>query len=180
MAKAKTKPEQPETKAEEQNPAEAMKDRLEGKTADEPERRRPRLQGLDMQLSETLQNNYTAIVPMNVTREDILDPLFWTHVATRLRPMTEITIIPKDGAFYMKVFVRYADTTSARVAELHYQRLEVVTAVDIENDMFDVGFTTGQQFYVFRKADKAVLQANFQAKEDAVQWMHEHMKAMAA
>lgn len=146
----------------------------------EPIKRRIRLNSQDMQLTEGQQSMYTATPPAGTTREDVLDPSFWTHVATRVRPMTEVTVIPKDGAWYGKYFVRYADRTSARVAELMYQKLEVVTAADIDNDMFGVDFTTGQQFFVFRKADKTVLQESFQNKEDAVQWMHDHMKAMAA
>jgi len=162
-----------------------MRDRLQGEQVEvvtptpEPEpERRVRLQGMDLQLKETTQNAYTAEPPAGTSREDVMDPSFWMHVATRLRPKTEVTVLPQDGAFYMKVFVRYADRTSARIHELDYQELQIVTAEEVENRLFDIGFNSGNLFFVYRKADSAVLQAKFQAKEEAAAWMSEHMKAM--
>ncbi len=157
MAKAKTKPEEVQAPTKQK-----------------------RLNAMDLQLKESVQAQYTALVPSGTTRDDILDPAFWAHCAAQLQSMTEITVIPKDGEWYGRYFVRYSDRTSARLAELEFVKLAAVTADDMANDQFSVDFTTAEKFRVIRTADNVVLQKNFVSQEAAYEWMAEHMKAMAA
>ena len=139
-----------------------------------------RLNAIDLQLKEAVQAQYTALVPPGTTREEVIDPGYWVHVAQQLRAMTEITIIPKDGAWYGRYFVRYADRNSARVVELEYHELQVLTADEVASSEYEIDFTTAEMFRVLRIADQVVLEKGFGSKDEAMVWMAEHMKAMAA
>jgi len=74
-------------------------------------------------LVEHEQIMYVATVEQGTTREDILNPMFWAHVAPKLRPYTEITVRCDDGTLYAKLLVTQAERTWARVHVLAWHDL---------------------------------------------------------
>ena len=151
------------------------------KAKEEVKPREPRkLAAIDFQLKETVQAQYTALVPTDTIFEDCMEPMFWTHVAAQMPTMSEVTLIPKDGSWYGRVFVRYSDRTSAKVAPLEYHDLNTMVYEDTDDSDFGIDFTTAEGFRVIRKADSTVLSKGHNTREDAAEWMVEHNKAMAA
>lgn len=128
-------------------------------------------------LTEAAQIFQTATPPAGTTREDVLDPVFWAHVAKNLRPMSEIRIMPKDGAWYGVYLCLYADRTQAKIVELSYHPMssikEEVTASGYEVKWISPPVKWG----VIRLADKENVKDGFPTKEEAQKWLANYQKS---
>ena len=133
----------------------------------------------DFSLTESVQVSHTAYPPVGTTREDVLNPLFWSHVAKSMRSSDTINVLPKDGAWYAEFLVIYADQIQAKVKELNYWVLEEIKESDLETELYQVKWISPPvKWGVVRKADKHVVKDSFPMKIEAVKWMQEHLKAM--
>ena len=74
-------------------------------------------------LAEHERLDYVITVEQGTTRKDMINPLFWAHVAAKLRPYTELTIRCDDGTFYAKAVVTQAERTWARISILSWHDL---------------------------------------------------------
>jgi hypothetical protein len=161
MAKAATKTKAPE-KAK-PNPARALA-----------------LSAVDFHYAETVVARFVAQVPPGTKREEVLDKTYWRHCASQIPSMSEIVVIPKDGSWYGRYFVRYADKVMASLHELEWHEMKVILADEIDDKKFSVDFTTGENFRVIRLADMEVISKGHNSFEDANEWLVNHSRAVAA
>lgn len=201
MANAKTKAdpvEIPESEAEsaveEQTPepteeptaiAEAMNKAVQAKEELAPVEKDPKIANLplvrkcaeaDFYLTEEIQSMYTIHPPVGTQPEDVMQPIFWAHVAKRLRPMAEIRVMPKDGTWYGVFLVIYADDHSATVKELSLTPVDVSEAGD--NEVYFVKWISPPlKWGVVRKADNARIKDGFDDQKSATVWMHGYKKS---
>lgn len=75
----------------------------------------PQLDAQDFSLAEHVRNVFRAEVGEGITRKDIINPSFWAHIGTKVRPYDEITVIRRDGTLYARVIVLQSERTWARV-----------------------------------------------------------------
>ena len=136
-----------------------------------------RISEADFRGTEFAQSFYTAVLAEGFTREDVLNPLAWVHVAKRLRAMDEIRAYPKDGAWYGRYLVLFADSVRVTIKELEYHSLEGVTVE--ESDDYKVKWA-GTSFRVVRTTDNTVIKEGFARKEEATDWMRVNMRVKAA
>ena len=131
----------------------------------------------DFELSESMQMFMTAIPPAGTTKEDLLNPVFWSHVAKRLEPMTEIRVMPKDGAWYGTYLVVYSDHVQVQVQELTHHKLGEIKSGGA--DLYYVKYLSPAptiKFCVYRKEDNERISEGHQTEQAAVIWMREHAK----
>ena len=135
----------------------------------------------DLSLTEHTQNLYTVKAPVGTTREEVLESVFWGHVARKLSPMSEIRIMPKDGAWYGVYLVLYADNLNVSIKELQHYILEDVDPADLDSDAFFIEWgSPAVKFRVIRKADNSVMKDQLKTKNDAIKWMADNLKSAAA
>ena len=114
-----------------------------------------------------------------VTIEEVLEPSYWAHVASQLKPGTRIEVMAQDGAWWAMLLVRAAGRTDAVVQALQYVILgsnETFTAGGYEIKWRGPKAKWG----VVRGKDAAVLHDGFAVKEEAEAWMVEHLATLAA
>lgn len=129
--------------------------------------------------TEYKQPMFSVTAPIGTTRKDVMEPAFWTHVAKRMVPLSEIRISAQDGSWYGVYLVTYADTMQANLHELLYTDIDVSLPVD-DGGTFDVQWAgPSAKFRVYRKSDKMVLQDGFASKDLAIQWMAANTKVAA-
>ena len=132
----------------------------------------------DLSLMQSIQAIYTATPPVGTTREDMMQPIFWSHVARKLKPMFEIWAMPKDGAWYGKWLVIYADSTQAKLKELDFYSLEEISDPESESDPYIVKWISPPvRFGIVRKADKVIIKDRFETKELAYAWKAQNLPA---
>src|SRR3990167_1232526 len=135
-----------------------------------------KLSEANLALTESLQIFYTATPPVGTTREDMLKPIFWSHVARKLKPLTEIRAIPKDGLWYGVYLVLYADQLQAKLKELSFYSLEALEEPGSVADPYIVEWISPPVKYgIRRKADKHVMKDGFHTKDQAIAWKMQNL-----
>ena len=132
----------------------------------------------DLSLMQSVQAIYTATPPVGTTKEDMMNPIFWSHVVRKLKPMFEIWAMPKDGAWYGKWLVIFADANNFQVKlkELAFYPLEELSEPELEGDPYLVKWISPPvRFGIIRKADKAVIKDRFETKEQAYAWKAQNL-----
>ena len=135
----------------------------------------------DVQQTEAVQSFFTATAPANTPREALVDPVFWTHAARKLRPLSEIRVIAQDSSWYAHIFVMYSAGLDIKLHELGYWELgEIDAGVGAENSEFKVVWAgPTAKFRVIRKVDNVVMQSGFSDKNTAAVWLFRNSKNAA-
>jgi len=124
---------------------------------------------------------WVATVEQGVTREDLLEPSFWSLAAVNLSPYNRIEVRCDDGTFYGEYLVLDSSRTWAKLYELSFHQL---TSSDVSLSqtekpalVLDIAFKgPHKKWCVLRGED--ILQEGM-LKNDAEDWARNHMKAMA-
>ena len=134
----------------------------------------------DFTLTEAAQVFNTVTPPAGTTREDMLRPLFWAHVAKNLRPLTEVRAMPKDGSWYGLYLVLYADRTQAKVKELGFWSLDESAPAPDAEDYEVKWISPPSKWGVIRLADKEKVQDGFPSKDEALKWLAQYVSTVKA
>lgn len=124
---------------------------------------------------------YFIEVPANTTKEALLNPHSYSHVARKLGPMDELVIVAKDASFYSRFLVIYQDHLQAKVVCLEWKPLN---AVEIESE--DVRYFVKHfpnrdvRWAVVRKSDNHRMSQGFASREEAHAWIGKNQARMAA
>lgn len=131
-----------------------------------------RISEAEFAISEAVQCFFTVTAPAGTVREDLLDSGFWVHVAGRLRPMSELTVMAQDCSWYTKLLCIYAQGSEVQMRELGFWQLDTVTQAGVETDKFVVEWAGPKdQWRIKRKADKVVVDKNIKTRNEAASRM---------
>lgn len=137
------------------------------------------------QADEFARTVWNARPESSVQPDQLLDPMYWAHVAGRLRPYSEIVVIPEGGAYYMRLLVTSVSKVEAVVTCLEFKDLRspIRTVSAVEQEMGDAAsayeikyVNPSVKFRVIRKADKAVLKDSLENESVAREWLATHLK----
>ncbi len=126
-------------------------------------------------------NRWSAHLSEGFTLEDVTKEVFWANIAPKLRPGDIIEIRKNDNSLYAELYVRACDAAWANVSVMGDHPMGPADDVVPANVPFDVKWTAGKQcFEVIRRLDRQVVHSGFALRERAVEWIRDHLKAMAA
>lgn len=117
-----------------------------------------------------------------ISLEQVLRPEFLAHVAAKLRPLDEIIVNPKDGAYYALLQVRSASRIEA-VCEVILEKsfAPLARVAQSEEKQFITRYCSpAVQWQVLRASDKLVVSENFPDEASAARWLDGHLKSLAA
>lgn len=122
---------------------------------------------------------WVAATPAGVTFEDTLNPEYWTHIASRLRPLAKICVFPEDGSWEAELRVRSVGTQWAKVHPIRHEVMPVVPA-PAQSDAFAVDWGGPVLKYRIRRvSDGANVETGFVDKAAAYTALTELMKRAA-
>ena len=137
----------------------------------------------DMKLADFARNRFLARPPAGTTLEDLLNPVFWAHVARQFAPGGGdiIEVFPMDGAYYAELFVAECRKTGlvnqVRLVKLSYTSLSADATVDKpaepEGAYRIVYRGTEKKHTVTRVADNTIVSEGHATKQDAQKWIDE-------
>lgn len=132
--------------------------------------------------AEGIREIWSSTAAFGVTREDIENPGYWAHVASRLRSKAKIEVHAEDGSFYAEYLVINSDKTWAKVICLRFIDLKEIAKITTEQEAsifsgYDIKFRGPRRWSVVRKSDNAVLQEGMHLEEDARKWLSVHLNA---
>ena len=138
-----------------------------------------------IQLAEYASNRWRVVLEQGTTIDEIKEPKFWAHVASKLRQFDDITAIEESGAFRADLMVTACQRTWATVVVLGLHKLhegEVVAAAQPQPEAeFSVGFAgPHHKWRVVRKSDNEVLHKGAQTEAEANTWLSDYRKTIGA
>ncbi len=148
----------------------------------EPEKKPVKLNISRFSLVAEFKRKISQCIPeAGTTLEQMLDPSYWAHVAAKLAPMDRIEVNAEDGSFYAELLVMSASKIGANVKPLHF--INLGAPVDMETP--DIGMMVKYagihaKWRVLRTSDGAKVRDGFATREEAVLWMNDQAKALAA
>lgn len=125
---------------------------------------------------------YSATPEANTPVADLKKPEYWAHIAQQLKSGDRIEVEREDGAYFIELLVREVGRTWAKVVSLREITLED-TAFTIPEELkeYDVEYKGKiTKWSVIRIKDRSAVYEGGSTKQDAVNWLTDHLKALAA
>lgn len=133
-----------------------------------------------LQSGEYYRTRYTAMVEATTNIEDLLEPAYWLHVESKLRPMDTIDVLSEDGSWFVELMVTARGKGWAKVQKLREVKFdEEASEPAADAKVFVQWKGPHTKFAVIRKEDSVILKDKFAAKKDAQNWADSH-EQMAA
>lgn len=134
-----------------------------------------------MKLAEYERQDWVVNAEFGTNIQDVLDPAYWAHVASRFKPYDHIEVRSEDGSWIAKFLVLGCDRTWAKIHLLSEHKL---TTTDISLSQaikkHDAQWRGPEhKWSVIRLSDKEVIKVKFDSKEEANRWIVEHEKVVA-
>lgn len=118
------------------------------------------------------RNVFVLYVENHVTLADVLKPIFWTHIATKLKPKDRIEVEPDNATWFAEFRVLAAASNWAKVIPLRIQQLDGEPVVATALEEYYVKWASQTlKHQVHRRADKAVVASKFDTSEQAMEWI---------
>jgi len=117
------------------------------------------------------------------TYEEILEPIYWHHNASLLRPGDLIEVFPEDRSYFAMLIVVAAEDNTAKVEEAIPRRVFAEPAS--ETVEIPAGYAIdwrgpNGKFAVIRTADKHVIQSGFVKKDEALTWLISNRRTLVS
>lgn len=121
------------------------------------------------------------IVPEEGTSFDnILKDAYWSMVGYKLKPGDIIEVHAEDGSYFAELYVRASGRNWAKVALLRKIDLEPIS-LEHGSPEFEAAWKgPHRKFSVVRLADNQIIKDSFETREQAVEYIKGHAKALAA
>lgn len=144
----------------------------------------------EMKSAEYAHNTWTVTVPAGVTIEWLQEPIYWTHVATKLRQWDVIRAqyLHSDGMWLGEFIVIAVDDEKRTWAKLKLLKktvlaegsMKVTQEEPLVDKDFEVKFRGGQGWSVLRKQDQIIMFERGKHSDDANRWVRDYRKKTAA
>lgn len=115
------------------------------------------LKPLVFKQDDYVRNRWFIAPEAGVPWDAILAPEYWAHVAAKLKPMDEITVVPEDESFYGKVLVIRCANNTAIVRELQFVQFGDIAQVADDEDYVIKWAGPIARWRVTRKSDGFVV-----------------------
>lgn len=145
------------------------------------ERKVEQLNPTRMADAEYQRNIHVVTAHANTLPEDLLDPAYWSHVATRMKAWDHIEARANDGTWYAEYIVLEAGRTWVKT---HMLRSASLTSADVATSQatammpYEVVFRGPHCMWsVVRKADREVMHEGEGTQGGAIDWLNERLKA---
>lgn len=127
---------------------------------------------------------WQASIEAGVSFEEVQNPTFWAHVASKLKQNDRIEVVAEDGAYFAELLVLDCDRLWAKTAVLRFVEL---SAPDVAAELLSplaAGYKVEYKgptlkHVVIRLSDNQIVQQEIARKGDAQAWVAEHVKALA-
>lgn len=130
-------------------------------------------------LASYARNDWVVNAEDGTSIQDALDPMYWTHVAPKLKPYDRIELRAETGEWIAELLVMGVDLTWARVVLLKHHDLMPDLEKAPEPQRHEVFWRGPQHKWSIRRlADQEVLQSGFGDKTLAYEWVKNHERVM--
>jgi len=135
----------------------------------------------DFHLAQHKRRVHLAIVPENVTIDDVLKPGYWKNVAAKLAPFDIIEILAEDGTWEAELRVTRCEEQWAKVVVRHGPlQLETADKPETEASGYTLKWSGARKWRIIRDNDGAVIKEDLPTKGAAQVELDELLKKLPA
>ena len=131
-------------------------------------------------LAEQKRVVWSAEPTEGVTIQDMLRPIYWTHVAENLAKGARIEAVSHDGTWFAEFYVKSANKVEAYVTLMREVQLSKAVAKLKVEPKYKLDHIGGGSYRVIRTEDKVVLKENLKGKDTAQKWLDNYLEEIAA
>lgn len=129
-----------------------------------------------MTLAEHAQVGWVVTPELGTSYEDVLQPIYWAHVARNLKQWHEISVRAADGSWLARLLVVAAGPQWAKVVELQKWSLDRSLPVDaaataVAKAEYEVVWRGAAKWSVKRLVDKVIMVQGLDDKGDAERYL---------
>lgn len=132
-------------------------------------------------LAESAKRHHVVTVEGTIKYpEDLLDPAYWSLIANRMTVGDTIEVRDDAMTYWAELLVLACEPTWAKTMLLREHKLgSTVTKQDQVKAGYEVEFKGPHLRYcVVRQSDKEIVHKQSQTREQAEDWLRDHLKAM--
>lgn len=139
----------------------------------------------NIQQAEFVRGTYAHESAAGVSKDELIKPDYWAHVARQVPAGSIIQVVPEDQAFFAEYYVVAATSNSLTLKQIRYIKLEAVadeSEVAEEDSHFckvKWGSPTSK-YQIIRKSDLAVVKSGIPTKEQAFADRRDYEQALLA
>lgn len=128
--------------------------------------------GTQLQLAQFARNVFVLTVENTVAQSDILKPIFWTHIAEKLKKGDRVEVTPEDGSWYAEFMIVSSSSNWAKVVPLRVIQIDSDYVSAKALDEYYVKWASkALGFRVHRRGDGQVVKDKFETAESANTWI---------
>lgn len=144
--------------------------------ADEQTKREMKLSPTGLKLAEYEFSYWVAAVDVGVTPAEMLEPSFWSHVSSKLKPWDHVEVRQDDGSYWAELLVLACDRMWAK---MHLLREAKLSTPDVSLSQADARLRVEWKgprlkHCVIRVKDGEIMTSEIQSRADAEAWVREH------
>lgn len=140
----------------------------------------PQLHPSRFALAEHKRNLYFVTPADGTTLEQVLQPVFWSHVAARLRPTDRVEVHAEDGTWFAELYVRDAGHLHATLVPLRVFEFDAAErkATAADHEVHWKG--PHHRWAVVRRSDGQLVKTECASREEAQMWLAGNAKTLRA
>jgi len=124
--------------------------------------------------------DFSAVVPAETPREDILEGEFWVHVIGKILLFSEIRVLWEDGSKYARVLAIHVNGRFSRFKCLEWHDLEkLVTLPAAENETVSVKHNGIKKWALVDTATGAIIKDMIATQVEALKEREDLLRARA-
>lgn len=136
-------------------------------------------------LAEHQRNTFWFTAEAGTTIEQITNPAFWAHIASKLSPLDRIEVVTDDYSLFTEVIVLDRGNNWAKVAvirePMNLSGGSDISEIEQAESPYEIKFTGPHTKHrVIRKSDKSTLKEGFATKAEAEKWLTDYRRSVAA
>lgn len=124
--------------------------------------------------------NYTllgAVVPKQMTEEELVDPALWVNIGSKLRAGSEVRVIDVDCTFVARLFVTYVNQHDVRLSVIEHHTFETV---DVDEDSeYYIKKRGVHRWCIMKHGSPDPIQKDIATRHEAERQLAEYLKTLA-
>ncbi len=139
----------------------------------------PKLHHGRLKPTAAVARHFTAEIPSGTDVEVVREPTYWAHHCKVVQPMDQITCFWEDGSleiWYRVMFVAPGEIKLSEILRIAHDKIE---EPEVEGEFEVAWISPPVKFAVRRRDDKTVIKDGLYPREQAVKYLHDHLKKRA-
>lgn len=151
----------------------------EAAQADEPGRAKHQITSDRFKLAEVERQDWVCTAHFGTRIDEITDPAYWAHIASKLRPYDHIEVRVDDSSWIAEVLVLEAGRNWARVMITNKWTLDSADVSQTVTESYKVVWKGPMlKWSVVRLIDSAMLSKEHTNKSQAEDWLRSYEKSV--